>query len=111
MSWNTLWSQIDPVCLKRYFTKSEYKRVKKECIRVNSTDLYAEFGHGMSYKEFYVMLKEHMYYDKYVCRHGTEFYYYVKFKEPRQEYIDLDDVQYVIYAMGGNYVQQHTQRD
>ena len=101
MSWNALWSQIDPVCRKRYFTKSEYKRIRKECIRVNSTDLYKEFGTGMSYQEFYSMLKHHFYYDKYVCGHGIEFYYYIKFKDERQEHIDLDDVRYIIYAMGG----------
>lgn len=104
MSWNTLCSQIDAACLKRYFNKSEYKRIKKTSIRVNSTDLYEEFGDGMSYKEFYTMLKEHLYYDKLVCDHGIEFYYYVKFKVPREEQIKHKDVQYIIYAMGGKYV-------
>ena len=104
MSWKNLCSQIDPTCLKRYFNRSEYKRIKKDSIRVNSTDLYAEFGEGMTYKEFYTMLKQHLYYDKYVCDHGTEFYYYIKFKEEREEHITHKDVLYVVCAVGGKYV-------
>lgn len=104
MSWKTLCSQIDPACLKRYFTKSEYKRIKKQAIRVNSTDLYKEFGHDMTYEEFYTLLKKHLYYDKYICDHGTEFYYYLIFNEPREEQIKYNDIQYIIYAMGGKYV-------
>lgn len=101
MSWKTLCLQIDPTCLKRYFNKSEYKRIKRSAIRVNSTELYKEFGGGMTYKEFYTMLKEHLYYDKLVCEHGTEFYYYIKFNTPRQECVSHDDLIYTIYAMGG----------
>ena len=104
MSWNALCSQIDPTCLKRYYNKSEYKRIKKTAIRVNSTDLYDEFGGGMSYKEFYTMLKQHLYYDKYVCDHGIEFYYYIKFNVPREERIHHKDVQKIIKAIGGYYV-------
>ena len=87
MSWKVLCSQIDPSCYKRYFTKSEYKRIKKNAIRVNSTDLYDMYGGDMSYQEFYTMLKNHFYYDKYVCEHGIEFYYYIKFSSPREENI------------------------
>ena len=104
MSWKTLCSQIDPACLKRYFTKSEYKRIKKIAIRVNSTDLYEEFGGSMTYKDFYTMLKQYLYYDKIVCDHGIEFYYYVKFNDPREEQIKYKDIQYTIQAMGGKYV-------
>lgn len=104
MSWKTLCSQIDPACLKRYFNKSEYKRIKKRSIRVNSTDLYKEFGHGMTYEEFYTLLKRNLYYDKYICEHGIEFYYYIIFNEPREEQIRYDDIQYIIYAIGGKYV-------
>lgn len=101
MSWKHLCSQIDPTCLKRSFTKSEYERIKNDSIRVNSTDLYKEYGHGITYQEFYTMLKQHLYYDKWVCEHGTEFYYYVKFKKPRREHIMDTDVLYTINAIGG----------
>ena len=104
MNWNVLCSQIDRTCLKRYFNKSEYKRIKKTAIRVNATELYEELGEGMSYKDFYTMLKEHLYYDKYVCDHGIEFYYYIKFKEPREEVIKYTDVQKIISAIGGKHV-------
>ena len=104
MSWKTICSQIDPSCLKRYFNVSEYKRIKKIAIRVNSTDLYEEFGRDMSYQDFYKMLKEHLYYDKYICDHGTEFYYYVRFKDGRSENIRHKDVQKIIDAIGGKYV-------
>ena len=104
MSWKNLCSQIDPVCYKRYFNKSEYKRIKRNAIRVNSTDLYDMYGGDMSYKEFYSMLKEHFYYDKYVCSHGTEFYYYIKFNVPQEEHIKYTDILYVVNAIGGKHV-------
>ena len=104
MNWKTLCSQIDPSCYKRYFNKSEYKRIKRDAIRVNSTDLYDRYGEGMTYKEFYTMLKAHFYYDKYVCTHGTEFYYYIKFNTPQEECIKYKDVVYIVYAMGGKHV-------
>lgn len=103
MSWKTLCSQIDPACFKRYFNKSEYKRIKKNAIRVNATDLYASYGEG-TYKEFYTMLKKHFYYDKYVCEHGVEFYYYIKFIKPQEEHIKYTDVLYIINAIGGKHV-------
>lgn len=99
MSWKTLCSQIDPSCYKRYFNKSEYKRIKRSSIRVNATELYAMFGQGMTYPEFRTLLKEHFYYDKYVCEHGTEFYYYIAFKEPHEEHIKYTDVLYIISAI------------
>lgn len=100
MSWKTLCSQIDPSCRKRYFNKSEYKRIKKDSLRVNATDLYAAYGNEMTYQEFYTMLKPMLYYDKYVCDHGVEFYYYVKGAGFTESPIP-DDVKYIIYAMGG----------
>ena len=101
MSWKALCSQIDPACLKKDFTKEEYTRVKSDSIRVNSTDLYKEYGMGMTYQAFYNKLKECLYYDRLICTHGIEFYYYIKFKKPRPEVIREDDVIYTINAIGG----------
>ena len=101
MSWKHLCSQIDPACLKHSFTADEYERIKSDSIRVNSTDLYKQYGRGMTYPQFYAKLKRYFYYDKWVCKHGTEFYYYVKFKKPRREYIMDTDVLYKINAIGG----------
>lgn len=104
MSWKHLCSQIDPACLKQSYTVDEYERVKDISIRINSTDLYKEYGGNLSYREFYAMLKQHLYYDKLICEHGIEFYYYVKFKKPRIEYIHDKDVLYTICAVGGKHV-------
>ena len=52
---------------------------------VNSTALYNVYKtmtkDPISYQEFYTMLRGKFYYDRYVCTHGTEFMYYVKFKD------------------------------
>ena len=107
MSWKTLCSQIDPICLKREFTVDEYNTVRQQSIRVNSTSLYKEYGGNMSYEDFYRILKANLYYDKLVCVHGVEFYYYVKFLTPRKEYKETD-VLYEVRAIGDKHVQRYT---
>jgi len=75
-------SLIDPICIKSSFTEDEYNKVKEVSTGINSTVLYAYYQtidpEPMSYSDFYKWLKANFYYDKYVCKHGTEFVYYVK---------------------------------
>jgi hypothetical protein len=99
MSWKNLCLQIDPMCTKRTYTKEEYQYVKSISIRINATDLYRMYGKGMPYREFYLKLKSMLYYDKYVCEHGTEYCYYVKMNNNIQESFHYDDVLYVIPAI------------
>lgn len=105
MSWKTFCSMLSPTCLKKEFGEAEYINIKNTCDMVNSTTLYNLYKgvdtDPMSYKEFYAKLKEHMYYDKYVCAHGTEFLYYVKFKEIKVTTYIPTDVVYIVPAIGG----------
>ena len=45
-----------------------------------------------------MLLKDKFYYDKFVCEHGVEFVYYIKFKD-REERLTYDDLLYVIPAV------------
>ena len=112
MNWKNLCSQIDQSCVKRYFNRSEYKRIKRESVRVISTDLYREFGAGSTYQEFYAEMKQYFYYDKYICDHGTEFVYYIKFKDAREDTVNFPDLRCIINAIGGfKNVQRNNERD
>lgn len=82
MSLSCLCLIIDESCYKVYFTSNEYERIKSTCSLVNSTTLYRwykQLGGTLSYKAFYPKLKELFYYDKYVCKHGVEYLYYVQY--------------------------------
>ena len=84
MSLNRFLSIVDPSCLKLNYDLDEYTRIKNTCSYVNSTALYKLYrveGGSMSYKDFYKNIKEYLYYDKYICAHGIEFMYLVKFKD------------------------------
>lgn len=86
-------SIIDPACLKVAFTEDEYNKVISASVPVNSTVLYAYYSaitkDPMVYRDFYKWLKSNLYYDKYVCRHGTEFVYYVKARDSSfKKYLD-----------------------
>jgi CRISPR/Cas system-associated exonuclease Cas4 (RecB family) len=107
MNLNCLCSIIDPVCLKDEFTVEEYERIASVCVRINATKLYriyTSMGGDMSYSDFYKDIKRMYYYDKYVCEHGIEFLYYVKFKDSAfvKIYERLpNDVIKIIKAIGG----------
>lgn len=94
MSLNNFFSMIDPRVLKEEYTHDEYVRVRKMCYRVNATTLYKlykEFTQeAVPYTVFYGMLKKHLYYDKYICYHGTEFIYYVRFKPDSNIYVNSE---------------------
>lgn len=72
-------------CLKVNYTIEEYQSVATNCHLINSTDLYKIYVMldpvPVSYKVFYSELKKYLYYDTYYCVHGTEFLYYIKFKD------------------------------
>lgn len=74
---------FDPSCWKLRYTQEELQNIKASCVVYNSTTLYTIYRvyveKPMPYKDFYPILKKYFYYDKYICRHGIEFLYYVKF--------------------------------
>lgn len=104
MSLNCLCLIIDDSCRKKHFTVKEYERVSSMCDKVNSTTLYKwykQLGGNLSYKEFYPKLKELYYYDKYVCMHGIEYIYYVRYINGRyKEHLPKDVIE-IIKAIGG----------
>ena len=55
----------------------------------------------LSYKAFYPKLKEMFYYDKYVCTHGTEYMYYIMFRNGGYKERIPKDVIEIIRAIGG----------
>lgn len=61
---------------------------RADVVLVKATTLYQIYKHNvfdidgrLPLKEFYRVCGQYLYYDKYVCRHGTEFYYYIVFNE------------------------------
>lgn len=81
MSWNNFLSMVKPECLKTTYAQDEYDRIKKTCTYVNATFLYRLYDGELSYQEFYKKLKDFFYYDKFICKHGTEFLYLISFKD------------------------------
>jgi len=116
---------IHPSCHKVQHDVTEYNQIKQlEGIKmIKATALYNIYKHNvftnvdrrLTMKQFFHICGQYLYYDKYVCRHGTEFYYYVKFNDANELYqiaepillkqIDanapdtLDDLKYVIEAV------------
>lgn len=74
-------------CLKCTPNSKDYERIKSNSFAISSTDLYClyllscEGADVFDFKTFYTYTKANLYYDKFICTHGTEFYYYVMFKE------------------------------
>lgn len=107
MSLNCLCWTIDAISFKKELTLGEYKHIKALASRVNSTTLYRWYimlGGDMSYKDFYQEAKRMFYYDKYVCKHGVEYIYYIKFKQGEFNDNLPTDVIKVIKAIGGKNV-------
>lgn len=109
MSLNNFFSKINPACFKVSCSYDEYARVRKSSFRVNATILYSLYQKlypdtTVSYQYFYKKLKEHLYYDKYICKHGTEFIYYVNFVDTSVKvypYLPYDTLQ-IIPAVSKN---------
>ena len=103
MSWNLFCSKVDPVSFKNVFSYDEYVNIKKACSMINSTSLYNVYRSmttdPLSYQEFYANLRNRFYYDRYVCAHGTEFMYYVKFKDVDVSSKEPTDVVEIVRAI------------
>ena len=100
---------VDPSCLKYMYDYDEYRQVRSNSTMINFTTLYMFYttttSTPISYQEFYNHLKNYFYYDKYICKHGTEFIYYVKAKDEtfktfldNKKFKGYDDVLNVIPA-------------
>lgn len=62
-----------------------YLKVRDSIRPINTTTLYRLYkqhtDNPVPFKEFYNWLKGLFYFDRYECKHGVEFLYYVKFKD------------------------------
>jgi hypothetical protein len=83
---------IDVTSHKVEHTLEEFNKIQDSYL-VKATTLYQIYKHNvfgqderLSMREFFRVCGQYLYYDKYVCEHGTEFYYYVKFNENNKFY-------------------------
>lgn len=86
---------ISPIAHKIVHSVEEYDKIRKydNVQMVKATTLYQIYKHNvfgrderLSMREFFRVSGQYLYYDKYVCVHGTEFYYYVVFDEDDKIY-------------------------
>lgn len=115
---------IDHRSYKLQHTLEELEVLKQVpgVVLVKATTLYQIYKHNvfesearLDMREFFRIAGQYFYYDKYVCEHGTEFYYYIVFNEEDVRYaltkpiVDarvkanepdtLDDLLYIIPAV------------
>jgi hypothetical protein len=93
---------IKPTSQKVEHSYDEYNLIKETpgVLLVKATTLYQIYKHNvfgdvddrLSMKDFFRVASQYFYYDKYVCTHGTEFYYYVIFNEEDRMYILTKDI-------------------
>lgn len=113
---------VSPSSHKIAHNHEEYMQIKKKAKVIKATTFYQIYQHNvfetdgrLSMREFFRVCGQYFYYDKMVCTHGTEFYYYIIFngnnpmyqltKALMQRRIDantpetLDDLEHVIEAV------------
>lgn len=88
-------SFISPSCYKIDHNTTELRMIKQiqGVLQVKATTLYQIYKHNvyemdgrLTVRDFYRVAGQYLYYDKYVCDHGTEFYYYVVFNADNEMY-------------------------
>jgi hypothetical protein len=84
---------ISAECHKVEHNVTELDSFRDDAVLVKATVLYQIYKHNvfensgrLSVRDFYQIAGQYLYYDKYVCDHGTEFYYYVIFNEDNEMY-------------------------
>lgn len=87
---------INPVSHKVEHNPIEFARIKSltKIKMIKATTFYQIYKHNvfdksekrLTMKQFFHVCGQYFYYDKYVCEHGTEFYYYVAFNEDHHMY-------------------------
>ncbi len=86
---------VDPACHKIEHNTAEVARVRSlpGLLKIKATTFYQIYKHNVfgsderfTIQDFYRVAGQYLYYDKMVCTHGTEFYYYVSFNEANAMY-------------------------
>jgi hypothetical protein len=85
---------ISPDCHKIEHNVEELDSMRYNAVLVKATTLYQIYKHNvfetdgrLLIKDFFQIAGQYLYYDKYICRHGTEFYYYIIFNENNPTYL------------------------
>jgi hypothetical protein len=77
---------VDPICHKVEHDTPEMQsvRIHPGLLMIKATTFYQIYKHNvfgtddrLSLQDFFRVAGQYLYYDKYVCKHGTEFYYLV----------------------------------
>lgn len=89
---------VSPVCHKRVHSWEEMNAIPDPLL-VKATTFYQLYQHNvfegddrLSLRQFFRVCSQYFYYDKMVCEHGTEFYYYVVFNEDNEMYKLTKDI-------------------
>lgn len=87
---------IDPACHKISHDLTEYGNIKMRAdvklikattfYQIYKHNVFGSDGHRLTMKEFFHICGQYLYYDKYICEHGTEFYYLVVFNKGNETY-------------------------
>jgi hypothetical protein len=95
-------SYISPASYKIEHDVTEYETIKSNpnAKMVKATTFYQIYKHNvfggeedrLSMKDFFRVASQYFYYDKYICDHGTEFYYHIIFNEEDRMYILTKDI-------------------
>ena len=87
---------VSPACHKVAHNLTEYEsiRMRADAKLIKATTFYQIYkhnvfgsdGHRLQMKEFFRICSQYLYYDKYICTHGTEFFYHVVFNQGNEMY-------------------------
>lgn len=87
---------VNPICHKISHNLTEYTAIKRrdDVKLIKATTFYQIYkhnvfgadGHRLDMKDFFRLCAQYLYYDKYICEHGTEFYYLVVFNPDDEMY-------------------------
>ncbi len=93
---------ISPTSHKIKHDQEEFHEIKNYpgVVLVKATTLYQIYKHNvfckdekrLTMQEFFRVSGQYLYYDKYICKHGTEFYYYVIFNKSNKMFEITKDV-------------------
>ena len=87
---------VSPECFKIAHNLTEYADIKRrdDMKLIKATTFYQIYRHNvfgaeekrLTMKDFFRVCGQYLYYDKYICEHGTEFYYLVVFNKHNEMY-------------------------
>lgn len=93
---------ISPESYKIEHDLTEYNQIKEHpnAKMVKATTFYQIYKHNvfggeenrLTMKDFFRVCSQYFYYDKYICTHGTEFYYHIIFNEDDRMYALTKDI-------------------